>query len=76
MGDNYLYAIVILIGFIGVSCVFIVVKIAKERELDLKRWIFYGVFFHVFALCYLLFKGGKDHHGKEGYKPNGIAVNK
>jgi len=62
MGENYPYVIVFLIGIIGVCSAFLVVKIAKERKLDLKRWIFYGVFFHFFALCYLLLKGDKQNH--------------
>jgi len=62
MSENYLYTIVFLIGAIGVCSAFLVIKIAKERDLDLKRWIFYAIYFHVFALIYLLLIKTSGNH--------------
>jgi hypothetical protein len=55
---NQIYAnINIILSFI-IYCisVYLVVRIAKQRNLVLKRWIFYGWFFHIFALIYLIVK--------------------
>ena len=42
--------------FVYIVSAFFVIKIADNMRLDLKRWVFYGVIFHVFALTFLLFK--------------------
>ena len=56
MDERYLYILLFLIFTISICSVFIVIKIAKNRKLDLKRWIFYAVYFNVFALVYLLIR--------------------
>lgn len=51
----------IALALLGVYIVsaFLVINNAEKRGLNLKRWIFYGVFFHFFALFFLLFKKRK-----------------
>ena len=64
----------LVLFFIFILSVLLVIKIAVNRRLDLKRWIFYGVLFHIFALFYLLCKGSmqKSHGRNTGAgEPNG-----
>lgn len=78
MFENPHNIITLVLFFIFILSVLLVIKIAVNRRLDLKRWIFYGVFFHIFALFYLLYKGGmqKSHGRNSGAgEPNG-TINK
>jgi len=52
--NDYLHVLVFTLIIIFIISVFFVTKIAKDRRLDLKRWLFYAFYFNVFALIYLL----------------------
>lgn len=56
MSENLFYIIALLLLISGLCSVLAVIKIAKDRNYDLKRWIFYAIYLNVFALIYLLVK--------------------
>lgn len=62
MSENVFYFIVILLLISGFCSVFAVIRIAKDRNYDLKRWTFYAIYLNVFALIYLLVKRDRQEN--------------
>lgn len=54
MFENYEIAFALIIIYILI--VVTVIVLANKKGLDFGRWLFYGVFSHVFALLFVLLK--------------------
>ena len=56
MNTGILFIILCCVILINTLSAIISFRIAKRKNLDLRRWIFYGFYFGIFALLYVIFK--------------------